>query len=673
MRYVSLLVLLTWLASLPANANLLEEVVVTAARTPQPVADVPTNIALVTGKELDLIGSTHVSEALARVSGAWISRGNGQEMLIGLRSPVLSGAGACGAFLTAQDDIPLRASGFCNVNELFDANTEQAAGIEVIKGPASVMYGSNAMHGMINVLTAPVTDVRRIAIEAGPHDYYRAKVSVGNTHWRLDGNGTTDGGYKDDSGYDQQKVTIKNQSQWGAFAATSVFSATNLNQETAGYITGHDSYKDDALRRTNPNPEAYRDAKSARLYTRLERDPNGGPNVTVTPYLRYAEMNFMQHYLPGEPIELNGQKSIGVQSAVRWENLVAGIDADFTNGFVKEYQPNPTVGSAFLVATIPQGKHYDYVVNATTLAAFAQRKFALGTAAELRLGLRAEFTRYNYNNRMIDGRTKEDGTPCGFGGCRFNRPADRHDTFSNLSPHIGWLYNMSDTTELYANVSRGFRAPQTAELYRLQNNQDVANIHSVKLDSIEAGARGGTEDYSFDVSVYAMQKHNFIFQDTNRINVDNGKTRHHGIEVNVSRHLSEALTANLSWTYAVHKYDNTPALSTVAIDGNDIDTAPRNLGWASLAYTPNDALHAELEWVHMGKYFEDPENQQTYPGHDLFNLRGRYAFSDHLGVTLRVTNLTDVKYAERADYAFGTDRYFVGEPRSVYVSLDATL
>jgi iron complex outermembrane receptor protein len=37
---------------------------------------------------------------------------------------------------------------------------------------------------------------------------------------------------------------------------------------------------------------------------------------------------------------------------------------------------------------------------------------------------------------------------------------------------------------------------------------------------------------------------------------------------------------------------------------------------------------------------------------------------------LRVTNLTDEDYAERADFGFGSYRYFVGEPRSVYVSLD---
>ena len=47
----------------------------------------------------------------------------------------------------AQDGISLRAPGFCNVNQLFDANTEQAERIEVLKGPSTALYGSGTAHG----------------------------------------------------------------------------------------------------------------------------------------------------------------------------------------------------------------------------------------------------------------------------------------------------------------------------------------------------------------------------------------------------------------------------------------------------------------------------------------------------------------------------------------------
>ena len=81
-----------------------------------------------------------------------IQRGSGQESLTALRSPVLTGAGACGAVLVLEDGIPIRPVGTCNVNELFEVNVEQAAAIEVLRGPGSVLYGSSAVHGIINVI-----------------------------------------------------------------------------------------------------------------------------------------------------------------------------------------------------------------------------------------------------------------------------------------------------------------------------------------------------------------------------------------------------------------------------------------------------------------------------------------------------------------------------------------
>ena len=64
---------------------------------------------------------------------------------------MLTGAGGCGAFFIAQDGISLRAAGFCNVNQLFDANTEQAQRLEVLRGPGSTLYCSNAVQGVLNI------------------------------------------------------------------------------------------------------------------------------------------------------------------------------------------------------------------------------------------------------------------------------------------------------------------------------------------------------------------------------------------------------------------------------------------------------------------------------------------------------------------------------------------
>lgn len=649
----------------------LDEIVVTANKQEQPVRDIASSISSLSSEELQTISPIHINEALHRVPGVWISRGNGQEHLTAIRSPVLTGAGSCGAYLMMQDGISLRAPGFCNVNELFESTSELAERIEILKGPGSNVHGSNALHGSINVITPDIDPgLNRIRLEAGPHDYLRLRYAASTQTLRLDASGSTDGGYKDNSGFDQQKLLLKHEHP----RATTVFSYTNLNQETAGFIRGDEVYKNSGQKRDNPNPEAYRDARSFRLISDIQSSFGSG-NLTWRPYLRSVDMTFLQHFLPGQAIEENGHDSIGLQTL--WANessdLRVGIEMEYTRGFLKETQPSPTEGSPFLATTIPQGKHYDYEVEAHLVGLFAHRNIEVSEQLSIEAGLRFQHTRYDYDNKMIDGRTREDGTPCGFGGCRFNRPTDRRDSFNDWSPKLGAIYELSDNRQVFGSLSRGFRAPQATELYRLQNTQDVTDIDPVELSAAEIGFRGFNERFDYTVNVFAMEKDNFIFRDTSRTNIDGGETSHRGLEIDLAYRLTNTISARMAFTYARHQYENSPALVNQPISGNEIDTAPETMGSAWVDWRPNERLTLQLEWVHIGDYYEDPQNEHSYEGHDLLHLRMNYQWSTTTRLSARLMNLTDEDYAERADYSFGSDRYFVGTPVSLYLGLTVDL
>ena len=71
--------------------------------------------------------------------------------------------------------------------------------------------------------------------------------------------------------------------------------------------------------------------------------------------------------------------------------------------------------------------------------------------------------------------------------------------------------------------------------------------------------------------------------------------------------------------------------------------------------------------MHIGEYYQDPQNEHEYEGHDLLHLRGSWQATETTRIFYRIMNLTDEEYAERADFAFGNDRYFVGTPRSVFL------
>ena len=650
-----------------------EHILVTASRVPEQALGIPLTWTSVDGEMVRFTGAVHINELMQQVPGAWISRGNGQESLTALRSPVLTGAGSCGAFFMAADGISLRAPGFCNVNQLFDANTEQAGRIEVIKGPATALYGSNAMHGVINVLSAAPTESasHRVSLEGGPYDYYRVKYAYGNTTGRhgvsLRVNGATDGGYKEDSGYDQQKLTLRHDYQGDRWQVTSALDATNLNQETAGFIQGYKAYEDQDLKDTNPNPEAYRDARALRLYSQASLRLNEDNLLTLTPYLRDNEMEFLMHFLPWQPVEENGHSSLGLRATLHTDrggwHWVNGLDLEYTDGWLKETQDQPFSPNQ------PAGVHYDYQVDASVAALYSQLRRDFGQRWELTAGARLEYTHYDYHNRTGDGPACAPEATA----CRFYRPADRTDDFSDWSLNAGASYRFGQEQYLFARLAQGFRAPQTSELYRLQSGQRVADLDSEELSNLELGLRGTLgESLAYSLSGFYMRKREVIFQDADRQNVSGAETLHYGLELGLSAQLGENWEASLDMTAARHRYDSPINLigSVGDIEGNDIDTAPRVFGSARLHWEiPGGRNHAELEWVYMDEYYLEPDNLHKYDGHSLINLRLASQFTPALGGTLRLTNLLDEDYAERADFGFGNYRYFVGQPRGAYLEL----
>jgi len=674
------LLLLTALATLTtqviAEDLLTEQVLVTATRAETDASSLPLAWSVVDEEALRLTGQIHINEVMQQVPGAWISRGNGQESLTALRSPVLTGAGGCGAFFMASDGISLRAPGFCNVNQLFDANSEQAGRIEVIKGPGTALYGSNAMHGVINILSAAPSGEKdqNIALEAGPYDYYRGKYRYSNTYGAhgisLRANAATDGGYKDDSGYDQQKLTLRHDYNGEALKVTTVLDFSNLDQDTAGFIKGKNAYKDDDVKDSNPNPEAYRDARSLRLYSRFDFTLNDDNVLSVTPYLRDNDMEFLQHFLPWQSLEENGHSSLGLKTALyttgnsmQWVN---GVDLEYTDGWLKETQDDDFSPSK------PAGVHYNYQVDATVVAAFSQLTGDLGSNWEYSAGARFEYTQYEYNNRTGDGSACAPDVD----GCRFFRPADRDDDFSNWSLNAGTSYQYSEQNYIYARLARGFRAPQATELYRLQAGQEVADLDSEQMGSVEFGFRGVLQQkLSYDISLYAMEKDNVIFQDADRQNISGAKTSHRGIDIALDYAFNDSWSARLDGTYAQHKYESRILLLGARDDikGNYIDTAPKTFGSAAIRWdmTPTTGLpgRAELEWVYMGPYYLEPDNNHEYKGHSLINLRVFSQFSERFSGSIRITNLLDEDYAERADFGFGDYRYFVGQPRGAYFEI----
>jgi len=662
--------------------DVIDELVVTSQRRGQPLLGHAGNIERLDSETLIAVQHHHIHELLTRVSGVWLSRGSGQEHLTAIRSPVLTGPGSCGAFLFLEDGIPIRPAGFCNVNSLFEINTEQAQSIEVIRGPGNALYGSNALHGTINVLMpAPGADhTPQLALEIGANDFYRVRADLpfnDDSPWLTSFVYADDGGFRDDSGYQQAKLHAKHRWDRSDGDFTLALTATDLDQQTAGFILGENAYKDPNVNRSNPNPEAFREASTQRLYG-LWQSSRESFELDLRPYLRHSDMQFLQHFLPGQPLEENGHVSGGLLTSMTFDSAdrrtILGVDVEWSDIFLKQTQDGPTPGSPFLMETRPAGKHYDYDVTAASIAAYVQSDWFVSERLTLGAGLRIDYVAYDYNNRMLTGNTRDDGTECGFGGCLYSRPADRNDDFTNLAPKFSLNYRFSDTGSLYASLARGFRAPQATELYRLQSGQAVADLDSERVDAVELGLRRVQEQLSIDVALFAMKKRDSVYRDADGFNVTGARSKHHGVEVALDWQIATDWSLSIDTTYAVHRYDFDVVASRgeTFVSGRDVDTSPRWLGSLELQFVPSEEFNAALQLTSTGKYYLDAENRFDYPGHTIANLRSNFQVSPRVDVTLRLNNVLGRDIADRADYAFGNYRYFPGRGRELFAEIRYT-
>ena len=200
--------------------------------------------------------------------------------------------------------------------------------------------------------------------------------------------GTDDGGWRDSSGFAEEKLNAVWARPFGDGALTLRLSGSNLDQQTAGFIIGQDAYRDPDLARSNPDPEAYRDATSLRFASQYQ----GASGNELRIYLRSSRMDFLQHFLLGQPTEKNGQDSGGFMftttgRAVAGGELIAGFDTELARSSLQQYQSGPTTdGPPAANAIRPAGSHYDYDVDSAVVAGYAEWHRATRAALVARCG-----------------------------------------------------------------------------------------------------------------------------------------------------------------------------------------------------------------------------------------------------------------------------------------------
>ncbi len=655
----------------------LKEVVVTASGLPQSRTDVAASVELLRQDQIAAIGATHPAELLNRLAGVWLMTPTGEGHLTAIRQPLTTDP----VYLYLENGVPIRSTGFFNHNALYEVNLPQAEAVEVIKGPGTALYGSDAIGAVVNVFTpsAPDRPLLQGKVEGGSYGYGRVLLSAGTRidkhRVRLDANVTRTSGWREATRYARQSLVARwDWGQTGSRARlNTVVSFSHIDQNPAGSsaLSAEDFESNPRL---NYTPISYRRVWAFRLTTAYTYQ-TGRSRLELTPYVRYNITQLLPNWtLAFDPAIWDlRHRSLGLMARYHntlqpdWLELTVGVDLESSPGSHFEQRVRPTREGKIFTAYTLADTLYDYHVTFWQASPYAQLGMKPLKQLEFNVGLRLDWTRYDYDNQL---------SVVTIGSHR--RAPDTSRTFVHASPKLGWVYRLDRRLTLFGSYRHAFRVPSEGQLFRQGATFNTTHLAPVRADQFELGIRGAFwgDRLAYEVTGYQLEKHNDIvsYVDNQGISqVGNvGRTRHRGLELSLRIRPIESLQFEAGWSYAGHWYVSWATAPQSDLSGKEMEIAPRQLTSLVLRYTPSfwKGSLLLLEWRRVGSYWMDAANTTRYAGYNLANVRLSLPLHARVNFSGRVLNLLNQHYAERATYhpVRGAE-FSPGMPRSFYLSL----
>ncbi len=670
----------------------LNEVTVTATREGQLVSETPASVDVIKDKTIREVKPTHPSEIMSQVPGVWVNVTGGEGHQTSIRQPLTTNP----VYLYLEDGVPTRSTGFFNHNALYEVNLPMAGGIEVTKGPGSALYGSDAIGGVVNVLTRkpPRQGEVETSLEAGSYGWKRALItggnSFGNHAFRADLNLSHTDGWREHTAYDRQSGTLRWDSAVGDDALLkTVATFSNIDQETAGSSAiSKDDYDNHPTK--NYTPISLRKVQAFRLSSAYEKEM-GDTLISVTPYYRYDNMDLLANWaLSYDPTRYTTQnQSLGALLKYRRDfapmraRLILGLDLDNSPGSrVENRLKTTTSGSGYtkVYESYTMGPRvYDYDVTYRGAAPYVHGEISPLEKLRITAGLRYDHVTYSLDNRF-------GTTPVAAGGKFYGQVGDTDITFTHLSPKLGLTYALNEAHNAFVAYNHAFRTPSEGQLFRPSVASTAAaaraaaessqNLKPIRVDSYEIGLRGRLNHIvNYEVSTYYMTKKDDILSSkdplTNASTSTNaGKTEHKGIEIGLGLQIADLWRLDSAYSYAKHTYADW-VTKDGDFSGREMSLAPRTIANTRLTFGDTRRGQAQLEWLHFGSWYSNDANTYKYPGHDLLNLRGQYPIALDISLFANIHNLTDKRYAESTGVSSGFATYSPGLPRTISVGIQA--
>ena len=660
----------------PSFINL-NEVVVSAAREAQARHEVPVAINVISKTTINDTKATRLDMLLNKVPGVFMVDLGNEQHSMSMRQPL----GYNNLFLYLEDGIPIRTIGDFNHNALIEINQASLSRIEVIKGPASSLYGSEAVGGAVNFITqAPsATPFVKLQAEAGSFGYKRTDIALSNTFKKL---GIYLGGYyalrdqNDNLHNDFHKAAVTLRADY-TFSDRTRLTATadyiNYKTDQKGGLDSAHFYNKDY---TSFYRFTYRQVHALRAKAALTHQWSENNITSLTAYYRHSAIGQNPfYYIANDPVEASnasGQINVDafnsygaiIQHTATFHFLkakwIAGISADVSPATynAKYISIDRNADGVYYHYTATDSLLTDYNVHLVNTAAYTQFEFNPLEKLKVVLAGRYDNMHYNFNNYLPPG--AYSGAP------------DASSHFDHFTPKIGATYSFDNNHGLYANYSVGFAPPNITDLY---TGVKVPVLRPSSYQNYEAGgwvAFLHNKAYT-EVSLYKMDGTNEIVNvrlaDGTYQNQNTGRTAHRGVEVSLKYTPASDVMIRIGGTYADHKYMDFVS-DTKNYAGNQMSQAPHLIMNSELTYKPSfvKGLRVALEWQRVGSYFTDAANTARYKGFNLFNVRAGYALHA-FEVWANCINITDAIYATTVEKSAWGTTYRRGDLRTINVGM----
>lgn len=643
----------------------------TGTKTHTALRDIPQSIQVVSRRVIEDQQISSLGDALANVSG--IQRGNshgGTTESFYVRGFLATTYAIDGIMTNSQVVRPEVLSDLSNIER-----------VEVLKGPASVLYGRGNPGGLINLVTRKpsFTPTAELKAQAGSWDFYRLQGYFSSA---LDPAETLAGGvamaWQSDDGYrdtfhDSKRNYIAPTLRWQPNDSTTVDLGFEYTELQGPYDRGLLVIGDRVDKRSRlvlEEPMSRSETDKAALWMRVEHQVNDW--LTVRQALRadesrkdFQNINFQGLQADGRTLNRRATdysedlSSITSQSEVVANFNTMGLEHTGLAGY--EYVTGRREARTFR-ATLAPIDIYAPVYGAQpglfqlnsiqrqkmhAHSLYVQDQVSLSEHWKLLAGARWDSIEQEMTN--IAGN-----------GSRTTTQLDPED----VSPRLGVVYQPLDWLSLYASYSRSF-SPQT------DRTRSGGVLDPETGTQYEVGAKFDLipDRLSATLALFEITRQNVAATDPvdDLYSVQTGEQRVRGIELDVS---GEPLDGwNIIGNIAVVNAELTK--DTTLPVGNKLEAVPTIGGslWSTYQLQSGDlqGLGFGAGAVFAGKRYGDINNSYSASGYVRFDASVFYDINEKVRVSLNGQNLTDVRYIETISSA----NSFAGEPASVTATLSA--